>query len=664
MRLSHLFQILRRSGLLLLTTLVAAVGSLHTYAEESANNPLGVTMPPKWTYDLPAGSCDNQSTFCHFSSPVVADITGDERREIVVATNNGHVVAMRHDGTPLWNVDLGPVMGIGPNQHRIRSSPAVADIDNNGSMEIVVATGGVPGPCAPGGVVVLAENGSIQAGWPQYADDLDNDGCAEGIGATPALGDLDNDGTLEIVVGGFDKRIHVWNHDGTRLNGFSVDSYHYQYRGWSQLIGRLGDTIWSSPALADIDRDGYLDIVIGTDEGYVESFGGWDCPYALPGGWEAGYCGGSLYVVDRFGNYLPGFPRYVHETMQSSPAIVELDGDEYPEIVVGTGSFYRRQSPDQPNLGARVYAFNHDGTAVAGWNDNTYGGRTVDSPTPVSPATGDLDGDGDLEVVTITYEGQLYAWHHTGTLVNGFPMGPLAHTGLFHGRQDLHANVVLGDYDGDGAMEIFLRVGWEVTVVDGNGEQITADGTPNTDQPTYITAGSLLNTPALGDLDNNGKLDIIAANSQLIVWEIDASTAAASWPLFRRTPARSGSASQPQLSLSHSSLRFVNNLAGPSLDERQMTLYVGGAPFTWEITVPERVSVSAMDGASPGEAQILVFTLDSTNLPVGAVSLGEIVVSISTEFEGENLTLDQSLPVDVLTGYFDEFIYAPNALRE
>jgi hypothetical protein len=45
-----------------------------------------------------------------------------------------------------------------------------------------------------------------------------------------------------------------------------------------------------------------------------------------------------------------------------------------------------------------------------------------------SPALGDLDGDGDFEVVIGSDADTVYAWHHNGTAVNpAFPSGALAH---------------------------------------------------------------------------------------------------------------------------------------------------------------------------------------------------------------------------------------------
>ncbi|MCB0000597.1 MAG: VCBS repeat-containing protein, partial [Anaerolineales bacterium] len=216
--------------------------------------------------------------------------------------------------------------------------------------------------------IVLEHNGQVKSGWPFRTRDeaVAPLGCTDTVYSTPALGDLDRDGDMEIVFGSFDKGLYALHHNGTLVTGFPITSAHYPRFGWDILIGRVADTIWSSPALADLDQDGYLDIVIGTDEGYFgNSYPGgslnWSCPYLLPAGWASDYCGGSLYAVDRFGKSLPGFPRYMLETIQSSPAIDDVDGDGDFEIFVGTGTFYNTFSPSHPTNGYRLFGLDHRG---------------------------------------------------------------------------------------------------------------------------------------------------------------------------------------------------------------------------------------------------------------------------------------------------------------
>jgi hypothetical protein len=77
------------------------------------------------------------------------------------------------------------------------------------------------------------------------------------------------------------------------------------------------------------------------------------------------------------------------------PAIADLDGDELPEIIAGSGGYL-------------IHAFNHLGREPRGWPKFT--GHWLSA----SAAVGDIDGDGLLEVVISTREGQLFVWDTEG----------------------------------------------------------------------------------------------------------------------------------------------------------------------------------------------------------------------------------------------------------
>jgi len=605
----------------------------------------------KWTVDLPSKTCPGSSSErnCHWSSPAAADIDGNGTVDVVAGTNNGHVVAVSHDGSILWDTDVSPAFGMASSTQEIASSPAIADIDADGRPEVVVGTGSIRADvCTEGGVVVLDHTGNVQHGWPQLAVDGSTGapGCRDTVFSSPAVGDLDNDGDMEIVAGGFDKRIYAWHHDGSLLPGYPPDSYHSQtYPTWDSLKGRLADTIWSSPALADIDRDGYLDVVIGSDEGDLAPDR--DCPYEVPPGWPPEYCGGGLYVLDRHGELLPGFPVYIDETMQSSPAVADINDDGSPDIVVGTGSFYHNSSPDHPTAGFRLFAFDARGNPLPGWE----GGQPVGGPVPASPAVGDITGDGQSEiVVAVKDEKKLYAWTGTGELVPGFPMTPLDLFGNTTGNYDAGTGFVLADYNGDGDMEIFFAQGWVITIVDGNGAQLTSPRFPGATKPIYYTDGTLLNTPVVADVDGDDRLELLAQNAKLYAWDLPAAGNDASWQRFKRSASGVGYVPMPpRLASANAALSTFYDVDGGRPARVTLTIVnVGDGVMEWQATTPERVALTVTSGTVTLEQRVDVI-VDASGLEPGRYELGHIQITATSD--GEPVAGSPiSVPVAVVVG--------------
>lgn len=587
-------------------------------------------VAPRWQLsNLPSQSCGGHND-CHRASPAIVDITGDGKSDIVIATSNGHVLAFQDNGGSgalIWDVDISGAFGMGGSSHEINASPAIDDIDADGQMEIVIGAGTIStSKCTQGGVVVLEHTGQVKAGWPFRTRDevIAPSGCSDTVYSTPAIGDLDRDGDKEIVFGSFDKGVYALHHNGTLMTGFPINSAHYARFGWEVLEGRVADTVWSSPALADLDQDGYLDIVIGTDEGYFgNSYGGgslnWSCPYALPSGWANDYCGGSLYAINRFGQVLPGFPHYILETIQSSPAIDDVDRDGDLEIFVGTGNFYNVHSSSHPTYGYHVFGLDHMGNDLPGW----VGGKAVGGTVPASPVVGDIAGDERPEIIVASMDRRLYAWHHDGTAVSGFPMTPLTEAGTTD-PFDVEKSFVLADYDGDGKMEIFIAQSWSITIIDGNGQQLTTSAFPN-GQPLYYADGLQLNTPAVGDVDGDGILELVASNSRLFVWDLPNGAREADWPMHRQNAARTGLAAQPRLIVTPGSITQMTT-AGRSMQIALSLLNSGDGTISWSLQAPERVSLSQTSG-SFDSTQTILLTIHSDGLGTGVHSLGNLTIS-------------------------------------
>jgi hypothetical protein len=603
---------------------------------------------PKWVRNLPAASCPwlSSDTYCHHASPVLADMTGDGKQEIIVATNNGNVVVYGHDGSLVWQKGVGPAFGMGTGQQRIASSPAVADLDGDGKMEVVVGAGTIHASvCTQGGVIVLDYLGRTKGGWPFHSQDdgVEPAGCRDSVVSTPALGDLDMDGDLEIVFGSFDKRVYALHHNGQLVSGFPPDSNHFARFGWANLKGRLADTIWSSPSLADINDDGYPEIVIGTDEGNFDntfpgSIDNWNCPYREP--LTRGYCGGSIYAFDRNGEILEGFPRYKLEIIQSVPAVRDIDGDGQGEIFVGTGTFYHLNSPDKPAVGFELYGMDSRGNDLPGWE----GGKTVGGSVSASPSIGDITGDGQPNIVVAARDKRLYAWHSNGQLVSGFPMTPQTHLGQVLDPYDVGTGFILADYTGDGKMEIFLRHAWEIIIVNGSGQQLTAIN-PNGSKPIFVTDGPLWNSPAVGDLNGDGHLEMVVQNSKLTVWDLPNSSTLADWPMYKLNAARR-SAQEPMAKVVSDEITLMVEVGQSDVFEQTLTVISRLGSFDWEVQSnrPDNITFPQTSGIAQGMEAIGVNVHVPGGLGIGDHVLGSVEVQVS---QGGLVGMIETVPVRV-----------------
>jgi outer membrane protein assembly factor BamB len=373
------------------------------------------------------------------SSPVLGDIDGDGKLEVVIGSYDKKIYAINgEDCSQLWNYTTSDW---------VESSPALGDINSDGKLEVIV--------CSLGTYTEIGEQVTLDricALSGATGLEIWNHTIGRVWGSSPRLGDIDNDGGLEVVVA-----------CSATFNPYTGENIAppmiYALNGedgsvvWTHI---LPESIESTPAVGDLDNDGRLEVVVGCKDHKI---------YVLNG--ENG---------TQQWNFTTGGP------ILSSPALGDIDGDGKLEIVIG--------SDDK-----RIYALNGDGSQL--WNFTT--GDWVES----SPALGDVNSDGKLEVIVGSEDHKIYALNgENGTQLWNFITGGA-----------VFSSPALADVDGDDKLEV---------VVGSNDKKIYAlNGEDGSELWSYRTGGFVWSSPAVGDIDNDGGLEIVVGSGDHNVYAFD-----------------------------------------------------------------------------------------------------------------------------------------------
>lgn len=436
-----------------------------------------------------------QCTIFEYTTPAMADIDNNGTKEIITASGN-KINAYKKDGTTLagFPYTFEPDSNFPPCSTSFLEAPYmtinVDDLDGDNKKEIVALT--------YKGVIILRSDGTPYPGWPktQFASNYN--------GSSPAIDDIDGDGKKDLVV--FQKSsdffsfgiLHVYRPNGTEIAGFPKN-----------IPGTYNFSDTSMISVFDLDKDGKKEIAFGRAD--------------------------KLYLFDAEGNLLPGWPFSNSDTtavFNNAASAGDIDGDGKLEIfaiaTVGGGGAFACQS--WSGCPTQIVGLKKDGLLLSGYPKSIGNNYSTGYD---SPAIADLDGDGKDEVVLGL--GRVIILDQNGEK----PLTNVTYT---------NTSPAIADFDGDGKLEIVTSEA-DTSPFSSTGSKpitvIRADGSVYWQNFMPSVFPKHLRPAFVSDLDNNGKIELFGIYQdglRAYLWEIPntSSNAKYDWPLYNQNSPRTG----------------------------------------------------------------------------------------------------------------------------
>lgn len=292
------------------------------------------------------------------NGPAFGDIDGDGEGEIVAttiwATTAGTIYA--------WHKDGSPVIGFPVNHGYSTRTPVLADLNDDGKLEIIVNKRLYP----------LGEewvyNGEGTALWSQALNHVP--------ASSAAVGDITGDGIPEVVCESYTS-VYAMDNAGNVLPGFP----------FTPSSGATNS--YSSPVLADVDGDGIREIIFGSQS-------------------NSGI--GYVHILKNDGSVYPGWPKTTSNWVYTPPAVGDINGDSILDIVVGDQVL----SPTPVDY---VYAWDVNGNALTGFPIGPL--NAINSQIIL----GDLDNNGTTDLMFDDNGLNVYhGYSSDGSILSGWPI--------------------------------------------------------------------------------------------------------------------------------------------------------------------------------------------------------------------------------------------------
>ncbi len=409
---------------------------------------------------------DDESIFSDRQNiPKVGDIDCDGRLDLMLGRLEGIITRYEADG----------VDDFGAPQFRHVT-------DRFQDIEIIGQVMGDDAFAALGGAAGAA------GGGPRVPHPAKRSGRATLHGAnTMALEDADGDGDLDLFWGDFFEPGLLFIENTGSCATPSLRSEPESF----PLNGPIATSGYNAPAFGDIDGDGDNDLLVGV-------LGGAFNPNSTT-------IDNFLYLEQKsVNNFDVVSSRYVGNIdlgSETFPAFVDLDGDGDLDLVIGN-----KIQPDD-NATGKLFRFENVGSPT----EPAFRLRGImpefTGEYHFSPAFGDLDADGDQDILMGTWQDTMMLVINEGSASE--PRWVIADAEAVTLTRGRNATPALGDIDADGDLDLFVgESSGDLNFYRNDGGPETAEFVLVADKYLDIDAGRR-SVPTLTDIDGDGDLDLI-----------------------------------------------------------------------------------------------------------------------------------------------------------
>ncbi len=414
-----------------------------------------------------------------------ADIDHDGDQDIFVGQHNGELAFFENQGTAqnpdfvLITQQYKAIFEIKKDGRKTKirntidvgkySAPALIDIDHDGDFDLFIGS-------EQGSIWHFENQGNnlipeFRLVTPRFSN------IEPGRNSVPIFADINLKRKYDLLIGTVEGKVWLYTNEGTRKK-------HNFLKYPPQEVVSFGLETHASPGLFDWDEDGDLDLVVGQKNGTLSLF---------------------INEGDRF------YPKWVLSEQnfqlidiggESSPYFIDIDGDSDSDLVIGSAN------PTVFLYESRL----QDGKRVL-WNKSTNlfkFHKLIVTGNSASLAVGDLDGDNDFDIIVGEKTGNLNYYENQGTSKE--PDWLLKTEEMIFMTGIENSAPTLGDIDADGDLDLLVgEKHGQIIFVMNTGTPQNAKWELKDKTYFQIDAGSN-SVPYLSDIDKDGDLDLLIGN--------------------------------------------------------------------------------------------------------------------------------------------------------